>query len=760
MATTATPTDFDPVLSEIVYNYELTMNREMGRALVNLSGSFLFVSASDFACGCLDAEGRILTSISWTLQMGFSMSNTVKAALKRFEGDLHPGDVIFANDPYDGGGLHSHDVVVVAPVFSEGELVMWVGVSAHVTDVGGAVPGGFAVEPAEVFGENVRFTPVKFYEQGRYRADIVDAFLTNVRLPKQTGIDLKALMGAVWIGRERVDELIAQYGKDQVTAIHAAQIASSGKEFTERLELLPDGVYSGAAHMEHDGADDEVFTIRASVVKEGNHLTFDYTGTDPQSKGALNCTDVGGVGNVIAALGTLMAPDIPFNDGLLEPVDIVSPKGTLVNAVKPAPISAATVYAAWFGTDAILEGLNYLIAGDEELGRRRTGPWGSWTFAWLQSPNQYGEEWFWNVFTGGAGGAGALPFRDGENAMLGIQTVDAFAPNIEEYELQSPVLFLQSGLAKDTGGVGRNRGGLAAESLCMPYGVDGWDIAVFQNRMSTPSSAVSGGYPGGGAAILFARNAVPKVHAHWAEHEPLPVEEFVRHAEHPPARARGFRLRDSDGYYIRATGGPGYGDPIDREPARVAADVVRGFVSVEQARLAYGVAVDALGVVDEDETARLRSTVREDRHVLPFGEDVLPVGGGEGGTPDEVAPSLPSNPQVLGEYLRVDADGWYRCRKCDHHLGSNAMNWKWKARVAQHYVEPATIHNTIAVRPNGDLVFRRYCCPGCDTQIDTEVALDGEAPRWNFRPLAVWRAQREAAGTTHDGSDLGERVAG
>jgi N-methylhydantoinase B len=254
---TATGTsEFDPILSEIVYNYELTMNREMGRALVNLSGSFLFVSASDFACGCLDADGNILTTITWTLQMGYAMSNTVRASIERFGDDLHPGDLIFANDAYEGGGLHSHDVVMVAPVFAEDELVMWVGVSAHVSDVGGAVPGGFAVEHADAYGENIRFTPVKFYDQGKYRGDILDAFLTNVRVPKQTGIDMKALMGAVWIGRERAEALIEQHGKERIKSIHASQIRTSGEAFRERLARLPDGAYQGAAHMEHDGVDD------------------------------------------------------------------------------------------------------------------------------------------------------------------------------------------------------------------------------------------------------------------------------------------------------------------------------------------------------------------------------------------------------------------------------------------------------------------------------------------------------------------------
>jgi N-methylhydantoinase B len=730
--------EYDPILSEIVHNYELTMNREMGRALVNLSGSFLFVSASDFACGCLDAEGRILTSIAWTLQMGYSISNTVKASLERFAGDLHPGDVIFANDPYDGGGLHSHDVVVVAPVFDGDDLIMWVGVSAHVTDVGGAEPGGFAVEPMDVFGENVRFTPVKFYDRGNFRQDILDAFLTNTRSPKQTGIDLKALTGAVWIGRGRLNELIEQHGGARIAAIHAGQVEASGKAFKQRLAQLPDGVYEGAAHMEHDGANDRVYTIRASVTKQGDRLTFDYGRTDPQSIGALNCTDVGGVGSIMAAIGTVLAPDIPFNDGLMETVDVESPAGTLMNAIKPAPISAATVYAGWFGTDAILEALNYLIAGSTETSHRRTGPWGCWTFAWLQGPNQYGEPWFWNVFTGGAGGAGALSFRDGESAMMGIQTVDAFAPNVEDYELMSPVLFLKTGLAPDTGGVGRYRGGLAPETLCTPYDTDSWDVTVFQNRMSVPASAVSGGYPGAGSAISFARNVMDEVHDKLRRHERLSVGEYALHAERPPARARGFTLSTRDAYYIRATGGPGYGDPLDREPGEVLADVLRGYVSGQMARDAYHVALEASGEsVDADATDRLRNRERELRLSSAVGSEVLPVGDGSGGLPESASAVAGSEPQLLGEYLEIDSDGWYCCRRCAHRLATNATNWKWWALCVEAQVEPTVIHNAIVVRRAGDMVFRRYFCPDCAVQLDTEVTVTGEAPRWNFRPLGV-----------------------
>jgi N-methylhydantoinase B len=741
-AGTTDPNAFDPVLSQVVHNHELTVNREMGQAVVNLSGSFLFVSASDFSTGCLDADGNILTTVAWSLQMGYAISNTVRAALVRF--DIGPGDVIFCNDPYDGGGLHSHDVVVVAPVFSDDALIMWVGVCAHISDVGGSEVGGYAVEPCDVYAENLRFTPVRIYEGGRFRSDILDAFLTNVRVPDQVAIDIKALMGAVWIGRERMSEFIEQYGHETVTSIHASQIRASEQALRERLLMLPDGVYEGAAHMEHDGAEDRIYTIRARLVKERDTLTVDWSDTDRQAPGVLNCATVGSVGNVIAALGTIIAPDIPFNEGLLNPVTITSPPGTLVNAIKPAPISGATVYAAWFGTDAILEAANYLIAGGENTQHRRTGPWGSWTFAWLQSLNQYGNPWFWNVFTGGSGGAGAVPFRDGENAMMGIQTIDAFTPNIEDYELQSPALFLSRRFAKDTGGAGRFRGGLALESLCAPYEVAGWDVTVFQNRRGAPSSAVSGGYPGAGATIRFARGAFADARRRWTAGDPLPLDEYADNAEQPPTRGKGFRVEAADGYYMRATGGPGYGDPLSRDLEDVARDLVSGYVSERTAREAYGVVCQEDGVVEGDATAELRAQLRAERLRLPLGYELL---GTEADAHDP-GPVEQTHAQVLGESLAIDRHGNYICRGCEQRLASNAVNWKWHARVAEDPVTPEVIHASIHARPERDVVLRRYCCPQCGVQIDTEVALRGEQPRWNFRPLQLWRqgqARPEAA---------------
>lgn len=724
----------DPVLSEVVHNYELTVNREMGRTVLNLSGSPIFVGSADFATACLDASGRTLTNIAWSLQMGYAISNTVRAVIRYYGDDIHPGDMIFCNDPYAGGGLHASDVVIVAPVFHGDELVMWVGVSAHVTDVGGAVPGSFSVEPMECYGENIRFTPVKFYEQGRYRDDLVQAFLTNVRLSKRVEIDLKAIIGGNWLGRSRMEALIERHGPDRIRDIHEGLLQQTEQAMRERAALLPDGIYEGASHMEHDGENNKIYTIRVRVIVDGDQMTFDFSGTDAQAPGVLNCTEIGSVGNVLAALGTITAPDIPFNEGLRSAVRIVSPRGTLVNANKPAPISGATVYGSWFGTDAIIEAMNYALSGAEQTAYRRTGPWSPITWSFLHCTNQYGNPWAFIIFTGLAGGAGALPDWDGQPAMSGIQTVDAFTANIEDYEEQSPCLFLNRRFVSDSGGPGRTRGGLALDSLTLVWDTDGWHATTNHNRLTAPSSAPSGGHPGAGSIVKLARDVRSDVEDHWKRGEPLPLERYIAEAERFPTRSTGIIVRVQDGYYVRATGGPGFGDPMDREIEHVEADLRSGAVTPAHAADAYGIVMRPDGeTVDAEATAQQRASIREERKARPLTRTVRR--GGPGAPNLEATRAGDEPAQRLGLYLEVDADGIYRCVSCTHAFCNETQNWKWYAAFEEAPVSTEVIKTPIEPRPERDLVFRSYACPGCGTQVDTEVALAWEEPRWNYRPL-------------------------
>jgi N-methylhydantoinase B len=247
---------------------------------------------------------------------------------------------------------------------------------------------------------------------------------------------------------------------------------------------------------------------------------------------------------------------------------------------------------------------------------------------------------------------------------------------------------------------------------------------------------VSGGYPGSGSAIEFSRNIRASLESAWRSGDPPASASYAAQAEQLPTRATGLRLNAEDGYYMRATGGPGLGDPIDRPAAAVVHDVKRGFVSRRMAAEVYGVVLDEAGNdADEEATEARRAAIRVDRQRLPLGSQVLP----EGVPGADPGPVEPRREQVLGEYLGIDAVGQYRCRRCGFTYCSNAMNWKWFARCAQAPVGPDSIHNTIRERGDQDLVARVYVCPGCATQVDLEIALCDEPARWNYRPLALWR---------------------
>jgi N-methylhydantoinase B len=303
------------------------------------------------------------------------------------------------------------------------------------------------------------------------------------------------------------------------------------------------------------------------------------------------------------------------------------------------------------------------------------------------------------------------------------------------------VLFLERALARDTGGAGRYRGGMGLDSYCVPWDTDKWDVVAFHNRLSTPASPVSGGLPGSGSAIRFVRGVGEETRRRLRSGEYPPVREYVAASENAPTRSRCAPMMPDDGYYLRATGGPGYGDPLERPVSDVAEDLRRGYVSVERARSAYGVVATENGGVDEAATEQRRLAVERERAQWKLTSERLT---------DQFArsrDSLPAvdvsdlEPRVLGEYLEVGGAEGYRCRRCGHRYCGAEDNWKWHARLLDRVVTEDVVQAPIKTRERGDLVFRQYACPGCLVQADTEVALTDAPPRWNFRPLAVWRAQ-------------------
>ncbi len=607
----------DPVILEVVRSFEHSVNQEMGETILRLSGSPVFVGASDYATACVNDRGEVLSSLCFQLPMAFTISNTVRAAVGVYGDDIHPGDMIWSNDSFTAGGLHPSDNVVVAPVFHEDELVMWVGSVGHITDVGGARVGSFPVERIECYGEAIRFTPIKLYEQGRFRQDILNAFTTNVRIPERVEADLRAMMGANWLGRDRMLRFIERHGIERIRAVHDRILDIGEDETRERIRAIPDGAYAGATYMEHDGGEDLIYPVRCTVRKRGDRLVADFTGSAPQAPGVLNAPIVATRGAVAAALAITVTPELPFTEGVFRPLELEAPEGTVVNAVKPAPISAASVCGTRYATDAILAGLNVALASQPALAHRQSGPWSTWTWSFFQTTNRSGEPWIFVDFLAGGGGASGMPEKDGEPVMGGIQYIDARIPNIEELEMLNPCLVVERGYHPDSGGPGEHRGGVGMRGVMIPHDTDEWVLTSQQNARGAPLYGVSGGHPGGGACIGYLRGGADAIRAAWSRGVFPDWDALMADIELPPARIGGVVLTDHDAYYTHSTGGPGYGDPLQRPPDAVLADVRRGWVSPGRARSAYGVVV-VDGELDLEATTRLRDAMRQERFACPI----------------------------------------------------------------------------------------------------------------------------------------------
>jgi len=276
---------------QVVNNFLVTTAREMGVAMKNTSYSPLFNEGLDFSCAVFDEKGEMIAQaefcpahlgaiiyiVEWTVQ---------EVGIENFK----PGDVILHNDPFRGG-CHLPEFCVIKPVFHQKNLVGYVVCIGHMTEVGGKVPGGFAGDASEVFQEGLRLPPVKIVEEGKDREDIWNIILSNVRTPKYAYGDLKAMIGSLYVGEKRVLELLDRYGMDTYSEMKEAIKDYSERRMREEIRAMPDGVYSHEHYaIDNDGITDEPLKLRVTVMIEDDEIIVDYTGSDKQARGPVNCT--------------------------------------------------------------------------------------------------------------------------------------------------------------------------------------------------------------------------------------------------------------------------------------------------------------------------------------------------------------------------------------------------------------------------------------------------------------------------------------
>ncbi len=438
----------------------------MGAALRRSAFSPNIKERRDYSCAVYDADGRVLAmGDHMPVHLG-SMPASVAAARAAFE--LEPGDIALLNDPF-AGGTHLPDLTMVMPIFvgvkSEersgrgGRPQFYVANRAHHADVGGGIAGSMG--PArEIFQEGIRIPPVKIFRCGELNADVMALLLANVRTPTEREGDLAAQVAACRTGERRLTEIVAKYGAGEVAANGNHLLEYSAEMMRATLRQMPTGVYSAEDFLDGDGVTDKPIRIRARIEIShawGGRACVDFTGSSPQCAGNVNAVEAIAISAVYYVFRCLLSEDVPATSGLLAPIEVVAPSGTIVNARPPAAVAGGNVETSQRMVDTLLRALAKAVPHRTPAASQ--GTMNNLTLGGIDprhNRNQSGKPFAYYETT--AGGMGARPTRDGASAIHTHMTNSWNTP-IEVFEQVYPVRMRRYAVRRGSGGRGEHSGG-------------------------------------------------------------------------------------------------------------------------------------------------------------------------------------------------------------------------------------------------------------------------------------------------------------
>ena len=703
----------DPITFEVLRHRIWQINDEQGKTLLNMSGSQIATEANDFNVAIADAEGNLIVVGAYILNQLAPLTLLVQGAVRTLGNDIAEGDMYLCNDPWFGC-VHQNDVCVLAPFFWQGKLTAWTASVVHQVDVGGMSPGSWCHEATETFQEAPRYRYLKVMRAGKLQREVVDTYLTNSRTPDLVELDLRAQIGSASATFERLRALFTRYGEKTVVATMADMLDYSERLMQDKLETIPNGEWLGDCYNDHDGKSDCSHRYAVLLRKDSGLLTFDYRGTDPQVPAFINCPYSGLLSATYTAILLSLCSDIPWNGGAMRCVRIVTEEGALNNAKFPAPVSGS-LESFWNSANASVAALGKMLACSPHQRHNAMAVWqgSSLVFA-IFGKNQKGENYAGWMICSGLGGGGARSYGDGHDNAGTIMSPRYAVINVESAESLYPILFLYRKRAPDSGGPGRWRGGVGAESAVTPHGTDRMSVRLTTSGTDhSHTVGLWGGYPGGGAVARISRGALKKPAAELAARLPSDWSEVAGAVEYLPSKAV-LELRTGDVLSAIPHGGGGYGDPIVREAELVRQDVLERCVSAAAAAQIYGVVLAANGrEVDPNGTRDLREAIRSRRlgRVPPHASSVADVGVTKRG-------------------------GLWICGACGSQLGASSENMK-TAFVA-HRRRVGDAGTPIAQRTDGDskhMELVEYTCPKCATLTFVDQRPKAELAPWNdIRP--------------------------
>ena len=551
----------DPILTSVFARAFKSITDEMSISLQRTTRSPILCEAKDFVTGLYDADGKMLEQTENLPILSFSLAPVCKYIRQYFGDDIHDGDVIFHNDVFSLGN-QLNDVAVYKPIVHDGQLVGWSAAKGHQADIGGAVQGGYNPEATECWQEGLRIPPVKVVERGRPRKDVWDLIFANIRLDIVRE-DMKAEMGACVVGDRRLRALIDKYGRETFEDVKRHLFESTKKMMEAEIRTIPEGSYEGQATVYYDGKiPGSTYTIRVRITVGDGRIKFDYSDTDPQTSGFVNGTYTSSASATILTFLQMVNPDIPHNEGMVEPIEIVIPEGTILNAAYPA----ATTFGNHLcppNADAIIRALAPVIP------ERITAGWNQLLCALTTGVDPRKGEKFVDIgFMGLKGGSGAMRGTDGYDH---IGMIDASGgvldQDYEMFEQQTPHRLVKHEYLTDSAGPGQWRGGLGVETRFV-IGSDDTTVVTFGDGDVEPAFGLAGGGPG-------SLNKIELVYP-GGEVRKLTSKDLVR------------GVPKGTLYVQHAGGGGGYGDPRQRPREKVREEVRNGVISPAVAIEAYG----------------------------------------------------------------------------------------------------------------------------------------------------------------------------
>ena len=579
----------DAVTLEVLRNALPAVANEMAADLQRTSYNMMIYEVRDYCTALLDTNGELISqNVGGVSHFVADLGVLVVDGMKRYGSDgFKPGDVIITNHQAVAG-QHLNNVVIYMPYFYKGELLMFCMVRAHWIDVGGQSTGfGAGATVADPWLEGLQLDQLKIYEEGRLNETLYRVIKDNIRFPESSLGDMKSQMAACRLAARRMDELFDKYGKYTILAAIAKIFDETEQKCRNVVAQLPDGIYAAEASIDDDGLiRDEEVPIRVKITIKGSDMIIDLSGCSAERKAAINSRTYAGAR---VAYKALTGPLDPVNEGSFRALKVIIPEGNIMMAKFPAPMSGWSAIVPTV-VDTIVVALAKAMPDRVPAGHHGLLG-GSVVFFGLHPKTK--RRFIVQSIEGG--GWGGRPFEDGESATVSVCQGDVRNGSIEGIELKCPVLVESRALRQDSCGAGRYRGGLGLDMKVRNLVEGKWNFERTRRSKCPPWGIAGGtaGEPGGNLLKLPGEKAFKWI---TGANIPVPLNSLA---------------------IVRTGGGGGWGDPLERDAALVAADAAEGLISRRAAQELYGVVLRGSMSLDESATQRLRDRLRSRRKVRP-----------------------------------------------------------------------------------------------------------------------------------------------